>query len=257
MVKLASVFAIELLAYAVMSNHYHVVLRIAEDQSRLWSDDEVIERWGQLFSLPDEAHHARNIAKWRDRLCSISWYMRCINEPLARWANREDDCVGRFWQGRFKSQALLDDTSLLKCMTYVDLNPIRAGIAATPADSAYTSIRARMTGHDAHLVPFSDSRSPATEPLQLNACEYFALVDWTSKSIRPSRRGFAAHAPPVKISALQSNPNRWVREIKHYGKWYFRAVGAADVLERYRRHLGVNWLKGASRLERSIAPTKI
>jgi putative transposase len=250
MIKLASVFAVELLAYAVMSNHYHVVVRVAESRAELWSDDEVITRWGKVFSLPDEAHRSQHVAKWRDRLCSISWYMRCINEPLARWANREDDCVGRFWQGRFKSQALLDDISLLKCMTYVDLNPIRAGTAATPGESAHTSIRARMNGCDDHLVPFSDGRSTGTESLLPNSNEYFALVDWTGRSIRPGSSKFSVPERSLTIDAVQRNHRQWIKEIKHYGKWYFRAVGAAHALESYRKHLGVNWLKGASRLGR-------
>jgi REP element-mobilizing transposase RayT len=255
LVKLASVFAIELLAYAVMSNHYHVVLRVSEARASKWTDDEVITRWGQVFRLPDEIYRAQNVAKWRERLCSVSWYMRCINEPLARWANREDDCVGRFWQGRFRSQALLDDLSVLKCMTYVDLNPIRARTAATPGDSKHTSIRARINGGDGHLVPLAGCGSPGgAECLPLDLREYLAVVNWTGRSIRPDKRGFIAADPPPRILRLHANEAQWPREIKHYGRWYFRAVGASGALERYRRHLGVKWLKGATKLSPDLAP---
>jgi REP element-mobilizing transposase RayT len=138
---LASVFAIEVAAYAVMSNHYHVVVKINPDEVVHWNNDDVLERWCCLHKGPplvqryqsgDELIPAeiRRVVQYadtfRERLADLSWFMKCLNEPVARQANKEDNCTGHFWESRFKSQALDTEEAVLSCMAYVDLNPVRA-----------------------------------------------------------------------------------------------------------------------------------
>ena len=158
--ELASVFTIDVAAYAVMSNHYHAVLRVDAARANTLSDDEVLRRWTQLFTGPvlvqrylgglplgeAELQKVSEFAqRYRQRLADVSWFMRVLNETIARQANAEDGCTGRFWEGRFKSQAILDEQALLAVMAYVDLNPIRAGMAQSLEDSAHTSIAARLS----------------------------------------------------------------------------------------------------------------
>jgi REP element-mobilizing transposase RayT len=157
---LAAVFAIEVCAYAIMENHYHTILRLRPDIVATWSDWEVATRWLTLFprhrtidgsALPPTdldvralTHAPERIAQLRQRLCSLSWFMGRLNEFIARAANKEDQVKGRFWESRYKCQVLLDDASIAACMVYVDLNPIRAGLAATPEESDFTSIQERI-----------------------------------------------------------------------------------------------------------------
>jgi hypothetical protein len=151
---LSSVFALDVCAYAVMSNHVQVVLYVAVETALRWSDKQVLSLWHTLYKgtlltqkfLRDETLSQgelitlhETIAEYRSRSHDISWLMRNLNEYIAREANKEDDCTGRFWEGRFKSQALLDESAVLACMAYVDLNPIRSKMAATPETSDHTS----------------------------------------------------------------------------------------------------------------------
>ncbi len=158
--ELAGIFGIDVLGFAVMSNHLHVVVRTRPDVVQEWSDDEITLRWWRLFpQRRNEDHSAaeptefelnaiRNdkagLKEKRKRLADISWFMRCLAEPIARRGNKDDEVTGRFWEGRFKAQPLLDETALAACMAYVDLNPIRAGIAATPETSDFTSVQERI-----------------------------------------------------------------------------------------------------------------
>jgi hypothetical protein len=120
---LASVFSIDICAYAVMSNHTHVVLCVDKDLAESGSIKEVIVNWHQLhkgtfltqkYLRGDELSPGERITFdetveiYRQRLYDISWLMRNLNEYIAREANKEDECTGRFWEGRFISQALLD-----------------------------------------------------------------------------------------------------------------------------------------------------
>ena len=246
LILLSDIFAIDLMAYAVMSNHYHVVVELKPEQASALSDDEVIERWGNLYNVPDVTS-VSTIATWRERLADLSWFMRCINEPLARRANREDHCKGRFWEGRFKSQALLDHKALLTCMAYVDLNPIRAKIAKTPETSRHTSIKARIESKAEHLVPFRDSSNvnESTAPICLH--DYLLLVDWTGRQLRRGKRGRISSREPPILSRLGIEPERWVDEMRHYGRWYYRAVGSVQALATLCEHLGQCWLKGAGK----------
>ena len=158
--ELAGIFGIDVCGYAVMGNHLHVIVRTRPDVVAAWSDDEVARRWWRLFPrrrdedgrpAEPEPHELRMLvaepeaaAERRRRLGSLSWLMRCLCEPMARRANREDGCTGRFWEGRFKSQALLDDAAVLACSVYVDLNPVRAAVVEKPEDSEFTSAYDRI-----------------------------------------------------------------------------------------------------------------
>jgi hypothetical protein len=156
--ELAQIFGISVGGFAVMDNHLHVLLRLDPAAAQGWSDEEVVRRWGRLFPPRDKSRQPLPVveewvqwrlkdALWvagaRERLQSISWFMKCLKEPLSRLANRQDQVRGAFFAGRFKSVAILDEESLLAVCAYIDLNPVAAGIADVPETSKYTSIKAR------------------------------------------------------------------------------------------------------------------
>ncbi len=157
--ELAEVFAISVGGFAVLDDRIHVLARVDDDRAQAWSDDEVVRRWGRVFPprgkkrepLPVSKDWVRGrlnepgwVATARQRLQSLGWFMKCLKEPLSRMANRQEETRGVFFEGRFKTVAILDEESLLATCTYIDLTPVAAGMAATPEASKHTSLRRRI-----------------------------------------------------------------------------------------------------------------
>ena len=232
---LSQVFCIDLGAYAVMANHYHLVVRLAPERAASLSDEAVVTRWSRLFALPtlvSRWQFGENLSDtektaalailndWRERLADLSWYMRCLNEHIARRANAEEACSGRFWEGRFKSQAILDDAGLLACLVYVDLNPLRAQLVATPEASPHISLKQRIDTPPEPAIPLlpfiGNHRSSLTEGLPYTLTDYLHLVDWTGRIQRPDRPGYIAPDTPPILSRLGIESADFLATVSRY-----------------------------------------
>lgn len=291
MEELASIFAVDVLGFSLMSNHLHVVLRNRPDVAAEWTDEEVVLRWWRLHPLRRNADgspaepepqeiagllaDSEALAEHRRRLSSISWWMRSLCEPIARRANREDCVTGRFWEGRFKSQALLDESAILACSIYVDLNPIRAKLAETPETSKHTGAFERILARqaaaapdaeqtpdgaatrDAWLSPVPDAdvgeKVDAATPLArasnrgflpLSLDDYLALLDWTGRQLRADKRGaIPAELLPI-LQRLAINAETWLDTVSQFGRWFHRAVGRLSSMAARAGRSGRFWFQG-------------
>ncbi len=277
---LPEVFAVDVCAYAVLSDHFHVVLRVNEKRAKGWSDEEVVERYGKYFPLAKsrwELLGARDkkkkVKEWRARLYDLGWMIRTVKENVARQANKEDGCRGRFWERRFVSQQLLDEGALVTAMTYVDLNPIRIGLEKSLRRSKHTSIAARLQTVSAYesaakarkeglkgkrvarvpegLMPFEDQaprgndkkKNPIpTVPMSMEA--YVGLLEWTARQVMGKAR--AREADPEVLADLRLNPESWIDTMANQGLRRLAVLGAMEHLEALAKNQGKKWVRGQS-----------
>ena len=291
--ELSGLFSVEVCAYAVMSNHAHLVVKNDPLAVREWSKEEVARRWFRLFpggrdskgqpARPDPVVVRRfledeeRVEVCRKRLGNLSWYMRCLNEPIARRANREDKCSGRFWEGRFKCQRLEDEGAVLACMAYVDLNPVRAGLAEVPEASEFTSIFDRIQGRhgrellaravavvkertpmqervierarkrsrrDGWLCPIEKtlaSSEPKSEPLTQD--NYLQLLDWTGRALRQDKAGAIPDELAGILERMELDRKQWVKGVLRYGSLFYRIAGRAERLTAAARKAGQKWFQ--------------
>ena len=258
-------------AFAVLSNHYHLVLHVDRDCCNNADAKDIIRRWHLLYKPKDvsqkyingehlEPHELNRIDilidTWRKRLHDISWFMKSLNENIARRANKEDDCTGHFWEARYKSQALLDEKAVLSAMTYVDLNPIRAAVAATPETSDHTSIKLRIeywkkksnqqlddqneSFQPKSLMPFvGNLRQRMPKGLIFNLIDYIELVDWTGRIIRDDKHGAIHGASPPIIKRLNISTDHWL-ELSTKFEYRFKGIaGSAESIKALCAHFGL------------------
>lgn len=269
---LASIFAVDVCSFGIMHDHHHETLRTRPDIADSWTDQEVAQRWITLFPhrrsrkkhqtsnprILDILSSPNRIATLRRRLSSLSWFMRCLNEPIARAANKEDQVKGRFWESRFKCTVLLDHASIITAMAYVDLNPVRARIAPSPEDSDFTSIQLRIRAwcdHDSspssytppdawlcHIGPTPHNRGI----LNINPLEYFDFVDHSGRIFRPDKPGVIDPRLQPILVRLGIQPDTWPKTISQFNSIFSLAAGTPSSLRRFADRIGSQWVKGSA-----------
>uniref|UniRef100_UPI003D27A655 transposase n=1 Tax=Pseudoalteromonas sp. TaxID=53249 RepID=UPI003D27A655 len=253
-------------------NHSHIVLHVNQHQAEAWLVQEVLERWHrlhkgtlltQMYLNPElraqldasQLQCVNDTAKiYRKRLYDLSWFMRQLNEHIAREANKEDKCTGRFWEGRFKSQALLDEAALMACMAYVDLNPVRAKMGSTPESSKHTSVKLRAKAvqqkkaQPKTLFPFvGNPRNNMPQGLPFQLHHYLELVDSTGRIVREDKRGhLSLEASPI-MQRLGIAAEQWLSLSCEFEQHFSCAVGKERLLRQYHQHLGHKRTTGLSR----------
>jgi REP element-mobilizing transposase RayT len=263
---LAGIFAIDICAYAVMSNHVHVVVCVDKALADNWPMLEVVRRWhqvhqgtllsqkyakGEALSVSETISLEETVTIYRMRLYDISWLMRDLNEYIAREANKEDKCTGRFLEGRFKSQALLDESAVLACMAYVDLNPIRAKMETTPETSKHTSIKKRAQAvkskkrQPAQLMPFvGNPRQDMPKGIAFSLKDYCELVDSTGRCIREDKAGYIDSKQSPILERLGLDSQQWLTLTTEFEKHFCYAAGAELMMKEFKRHTHHQRLRG-------------
>ena len=274
-------FSVDVLTFAIMSNHFHLVLRTDPDQAKDWSAREVVRRWaivcprtnyrtGEVEPWSEDeinsfACRPEWVAKKRSYLASMSWFMRLLKQRIAIRANKEDKTTGHFWEGRFKSIALLDTAAIIACMAYVDLNPIRAKMATTPENSDYTGIQLRAEAHrlattstmteTANQLNVAQALAkPTVEPSlwiapclqatcgQLSSKEYLQLVDQTGRHLAAGKRGAIPPELAPILDRLAIHHDHWFDTMKEPKNFLGTAVGTIAQLAAEAKRLGLQWI---------------
>ena len=214
LLHLAQHFSVAIDAYAIMDNHFHLVVYFDPKEPYRWSDEEVVERWFAVFPLRVSASEPREVAMLntlhrqmmlgddkrlqhaRETLGSLSMFMKHLKQPIAYQANREDGCTGHFFEGRFYSGALLDESAVIAAMAYVDLNPVRARIVQDIADyeAASGSNRKRVSINSPErlaeaVAPLVSGLTYARPELNFTLSRYVEiLIDVETQYQRASKR---------------------------------------------------------------------
>ncbi len=242
-----------------MSNHLHLVIANQPAAVTAWSDLEIAERWIRIFppkyakdapakimALLEKPEYMKVL---RGRLSNLSWFMKTLQEPIAKRANAEDGVKGRFFEGRFKSQILLSQNAILAAMAYVDLNPVRAKIGGSLGKSKNTGIKLRMKRIAKNQTLASNFLAPIAGLVtfqlpKLSEAEYIEFVDQTGRIMHPGKRGVIGALEPPALRKLGLDMQHWTMKVKGIGSGYWRAVGTVEELMEKAAEIGQNWLCG-------------
>ena len=166
--RVAGFYAVRIVAYQVMSNHFHLLLQAPAERP---SEEETIRRFEQFHQGRRRLEPGSpQCERWRDRLRDVSWCLRHLQHLYTAWYNRTRPVRrrGPLWAGRFKNTVLDSGVALWGCWTYIELNAVRAGLVADPAEYRFSSYgRWMQTGRHPFAEAVQGHLGPALPaPLQ-------------------------------------------------------------------------------------------
>jgi hypothetical protein len=282
---LVSCFAIDVCFDAILSNHFHLILRTNPRLVKRMGNWEVARRWLRVYPgkrvldenwiEPTEKQiealvaDKEKLARVRKKLANVSCFMAALSEYIARRANAEDDCDGRFFSGRFGSREIMHEAGLLVGGLYVDLQLVHAGEAQTPESSVYTSawfrIQSRQTSakdsrsqaNDSWLAPLtlqadhlgdvpctSGKRASDKGLLSMPFDEYLQLLDWSGRQLRANKRGaIPNHLAPI-LQRLGIEEKELLDTLEDFPRLFRRLVGRAEQILERAQEVGRRWMHG-------------
>ena len=285
---LASCFAIDVAFFATLSNHMHLVLRSMPRLVKQMGNQEVARRWLRVYpgkrvldgqwieptqaQVEALAQDKVKLKKIRKRLSSISWFMGALSEYVARRANLEDDVTGCFWESRFKCREVADESALLVCGIYVDLNQMRAGEACTPEDSFYSSISHRLLAESSEAgdtsrgrvadwlapltvaddqlgeVPSSSGRRASDKGLlSIPLADYTRLLLWTAGQVERDEPEPMPEELAGCAAALGVVPEEFATAVRDFPASFSRVVGRREHMVERANGAGRRWFRGIRR----------
>jgi len=162
---------VEVLTYAVMGNHFHLLLRVPErekflrkfekgtkdaQEERLFEHLKLLYSQAYLKQLKAELEvmkekgldelYEKTISGYLERLCSLKHFMKELKERFSRWFNKRQGRKGTLWQERYRSILVEDGEALRTMAAYIDLNPLRAGLVDDPVDYRWCGYAEAMGG---------------------------------------------------------------------------------------------------------------
>lgn len=240
MFHLAKYFAVEIDAYAILANHFHMVVYFDPTACKQWTVEEVAFRWVEAFpptkngcvcedlKLLQREKLVKDETLLEDRrkkLGCLSTFMKHLKQPIALRANSEDGCKGHFFEKRFYSGALLNEQAVLASMAYVDLNPVRAKIARSITQCQNTSIAKRLEALENSIERLKVALEPVVSGLgevksrvEITLSEYIARLDEIIK----------IEVDPATQSSRHKQ-SRWFAQVASIRKRQ-RAFGSSEAL---------------------------
>jgi len=135
--KFSKLFFVEVFGFCILDNHFHLLIQMFPEHN--FEDEEIRKRckahYGEDFEVFDE-----QIAAYRSKLSSLANYMKEIKQAFSRNYNQRHNRRGTLWGERFKSVMVENGETLINCLAYIDLNPLRAGLVERPEQYRWNSL---------------------------------------------------------------------------------------------------------------------